>query len=163
AANSGKPLDVPSTASDTVWGWGANFSNQLGPGDYTQVVPVSVAINSSVTDLAAGYSHSLALTAGGTVLGWGGKSQGQAHGVANSFSNLPTAVLGVGPAMSISAGYSHSLAFASNGLIYAWGSNFYGELGISTDQRPSSPIATAKDTNHSGMPDQWQLDHFGHT
>ena len=137
-------------ANQVPFGWGFNYFGQLG--DNTVISPrrlpvlvnatsnLSALYNKAVVGIAAGYSHSLALCADGTVASWGANLSGQlGDGTAtqrllpvavNSVSNLSTlynqAVVG------IAAGYSHSLALCSDGTVAAWGSGSYGVLGNGT-------------------------------
>ncbi len=55
------------------------------------------------------------------------------------------------------------MALASDGLIYSWGSNNDGQLGVSEEQDVRGVVVTSKDSNHSGIPDVWQIANFGHT
>ena len=97
------------TASNTVIGWGANYSGQTTiPSDLTDVVAIS-----------AGGGHNLALKSDGTVIGWGDNIDGQ--------TNIPTGLTGV---TAIDAGYTHSLALKSDGTVVSWGKNDYGQATV---------------------------------
>ena len=54
------------------------------------------------------------------------------------------------------------MALASNSLIYAWGDNSFGQLGIGTQGGEFLPTPTLKDGDHNGLPDFWEIQHFGH-
>ena len=62
-----------------VWPWGANTFGQLGDGTtINRSLPVQVQdLPGDVTALAAGMDYSVALLADGTVLTWGGNTNGQ--------------------------------------------------------------------------------------
>jgi alpha-tubulin suppressor-like RCC1 family protein len=110
--------------------WGKNDRGQLGiytGGD--RMLPMHVVgvggtgFLSGVTSIAAGNSHSLALTDSG-VYTWGKQND-------TSYFSSPFLVSGVTGATSIAAGYSHSLALTAAG-VYAWGDNSAGQLGDGT-------------------------------
>ena len=65
---------------------------------------------SNVVAIAAGESHSLALTAEGRVVAWGGNYYGQ--------TNVPS---GLSNVVAIAAGWYHSLALTAEGRVVAWG------------------------------------------
>jgi alpha-tubulin suppressor-like RCC1 family protein/serine/threonine protein kinase/tetratricopeptide (TPR) repeat protein len=69
--------------------------------------------------VAAGGRHGLALSANGTVLGWGDRTSGQ--------TSIPPSATNV---VAISAGWEHSLALRSNGTLFAWGLNTCGQCDI---------------------------------
>jgi alpha-tubulin suppressor-like RCC1 family protein len=73
---------------------------------------------SSVVAIAAGGSHSLALTADGRVVAWG-NSDGQ-NNVPNGLSNV----------VAIAAGGYHNLALTAEGRVVAWGSNSDGQTNV---------------------------------
>ena len=68
-------------ANGTVLAWGDDTFGQLGNGvvssNADSEVPVAVPGLSTVTAVAAGEEHSLALLANGTVLAWGDNHEGQ--------------------------------------------------------------------------------------
>jgi uncharacterized delta-60 repeat protein len=69
--------------------------------------------------IAAGYYHSLALRADGTVVAWGDNYYGQ--------TNVPA---GLTNAVAIAAGYYHSLALRADGTVVAWGKNGSGQTTV---------------------------------
>ncbi|NIL59822.1 cell wall anchor protein, partial [Salinispora arenicola] len=74
---------VPSAAASppgTSLAWGDNAESQLGDGTTTNSstpVTVDVPAGTTITAVAAGQGHSLAVTSAGTMLAWGSNSSGQ--------------------------------------------------------------------------------------
>ncbi|WP_029126508.1 RCC1 domain-containing protein [Salinispora oceanensis] len=133
------------TSTDAVLAWGANFGGQLGDGTTTnRSAPVNVNLPAGVTitAIAAGDEHSLALTPTGTVLTWGDNSEGQlGDGTTTNRStpvnvNLPAGVT----VTTITGGNLYSLAVTSTGALLAWGANFGGQLGDGTTTNRSTPV-----------------------
>lgn len=109
----------------TVWTWGNNSYGQLGIGGLSAVVasPRMVTGISGVKALAAGYSHTAALTAGGVVWSWG-KMPGR-------YATTPAKLWGMNaPVHSIAAGADFALALGVDGSLYGWGGNASGQTGI---------------------------------
>ena len=82
------------TSTGTVLAWGDNVYGQLGNGTNTDSnvpVPVSLPAGTTITAIAAGDVHSLALTSTGTVLAWGFNNFGQLGNGTNTDSNVPVA------------------------------------------------------------------------
>ena len=75
-----------------------------------------------VTAIAAGESHSLALSAG-TVVAWGSNAAGQTTVPAAALSGIT----------AIAAGWNHSLALKSDGTVLAWGLNTGGQCTVPAD------------------------------
>lgn len=150
-----------SLASDgKVYGWGQNSSGQLGseafPGGSPRPVEVDmsgVLAGKTVTAIAAGGLHSLALTSEGKVYSWGSNDNGQLGAGPIGSSRVPVAVQTGGElagknVVAISAGMYHSLALTSDGGVYAWGDNNYRQLGSIDDPAGSNvPMAI----NSSGV------------
>ncbi|WP_028183214.1 RCC1 domain-containing protein [Salinispora arenicola] len=137
----------PSTVgSDTVLAWGDNLFGQLGDGtgaDSDTPIPVSLPPGTTVTAIAAGDEHSLALTSTGTVLAWGRNRFGQLGDETNTSRSTPVTV-SLPPnttVTAIAAGHTHSLAITSAGTALAWGRNFSGQLGDGTTNDSNKPVA----------------------
>jgi alpha-tubulin suppressor-like RCC1 family protein len=142
------------TTSGQVWAWGSNSNGQLGNGTLTNSntpVAVSLPLGTTVTAIAGGGSHSLALTDSGQVLAWGDSFYGQLGNSTVTYSTTPIQVnLPSGTTVTaIAGGGRHSLALTDSGQMLAWGDNFYGQLGngfsggdTSTPNQVSLPSGT---------------------
>ncbi|HJT81667.1 MAG TPA: hypothetical protein VJ719_10750, partial [Chthoniobacterales bacterium] len=150
--------------SDSLWMWGDNSRGQLGDGTTVdKLTPVPGSTTDVVNAVAAGSEHTLLVRADGTVVGFGRNNEGQANGNPAVSGSQPAEVQGASGIVDATGGNSFSLALASNGLIYGWGANGAGQLGLGNYKSQSAPAANAKDSAGSGMPDGWQIEHFGHT
>ncbi|MCX6874714.1 MAG: cadherin-like beta sandwich domain-containing protein [Verrucomicrobia bacterium] len=138
----------------TLAAWGHNGYGQLGNGSATDSsVPVAVTSSGilsgkTVANIAAGYSHSLAVCSDGTVAAWGYNGYGQLGTGNTSTSSVPVAATASGILSSktvtnIAAGYYHSLAPCSDGTVAAWGRNNYGQLGNNSTSTSSVPVAVS--------------------
>lgn len=123
------------------WSWGSNAYGQLGGGGPTTATPAAIALPSglTLTAVAAGFSHSLAVTADGKVLAWGANRWGQlGNGTTTTtgcqcLSDPVQTILPAGvTATAVSGGSDFSLALTSTGKVLAWGFNGFGELGTGT-------------------------------
>ncbi|NMD61502.1 UNVERIFIED_ORG: Regulator of Chromosome Condensation (RCC1) repeat protein [Nocardia globerula] len=108
AAAEGVPVTDPGTI--TGWGYGVGGNNDNGQLD-------NFPAGGGYTAIAAGYSHSLALTADGSIVGWGNNNDGQ-------LDNIPA---GSGH-KAIAVGAFHSVALTADGTIVAWGASSLGQL-----------------------------------
>lgn len=130
----------------TVWGWGYAGWGNLGYG--TPVVgeqknPVQAkladgSVLSSVVQLAVGdYDTSMAVTADGSVWGWGQNRYGHLGIGSSSESGQATPVPMLSPsgngrftgAVQVAPGTSTSVVLKSDGTVYAVGWGTYGDLG----------------------------------
>jgi len=82
--------------------------------------------------LAAGYSHSVAVSTDGVAWAFGSNASGQLGNGTTTASLTATRVAGLTGAVQLSAGYDHALAIVSGGAVYAWGYNGVGQLGDGT-------------------------------
>jgi alpha-tubulin suppressor-like RCC1 family protein len=132
--------------SSTVWAWGNNTFGQLG--DNTTVskgIPqeVTTLAGVTVTAIAAGGQHSLALDSTGQVYAWGSNAYGQLGDGTTTNQLTPqliTALTGV-TVVAIAAGDKHSLALDGNNQVYAWGLNSDGQLGDGSTTNRLVPVA----------------------
>ena len=129
-----------------VMSWGGNEHGQLGSMNkenrskaYYVYEDEYESILSDVISVAAGDTHSLALTKDGYVYAWGGNEHGQLGiGYAGEDVIYPTRVLKGDSAsdreylsniIAIEAGNAYSLALRNDGTVFAWGEVSNGKLG----------------------------------
>lgn len=110
-----------------VYGWGYNGNGQLGLGNnINQLNPCLVnALNAVViSKVVCGYAHTLALSDGGHLFGWGANSYGQLGSGNKANSCSPTRVaVDIGRVVDIAAShYNHiSAALTQDSKVYMWG------------------------------------------
>lgn len=138
----------------TLWGWGNNGAGELGIGATgNQSSPVVVGSSgpwlagSTVTQVAGGNQHWLALTSGldnnsGPLWTCGSNSNGQ-MGINSSTSNF-SVVQQIGALVNwsfVAAGPLNSASIKNDGTLWTWGNNANGELGQNVaTANISSPI-----------------------
>jgi hypothetical protein len=132
-------------AGGTLRAWGHGNSGQLGTGTFdSSDAPVAVKLPGGVTitKVAAGGRHTLAVTSTGQVLSWGYNFHGQLGDGNNATQRLPVTVpLPSGTVVTaVAAGDIDSLAVTSTGLLYSWGDNHYGQLGDASTQPSNVPV-----------------------
>jgi len=129
----------------TVMCWGNDGHGQLGDDATPTASTVPVAVQGlpplpDVKALAAGQSHSCALTGQGDILCWGANGGGQLGD--GSQLDEPTAALVGAPVgttfTAVAAGVDHTCAITAGGAVMCWGQ---GALGSAT-MLSETPIAT---------------------
>ena len=132
----------------TVWAWGRDSFGLLGITTtetcrYSNLdcstTPLQVTSLASVTSIAVGKLHTVALKNDGTVWAWGGNYQGKLGDGTTIDSFTPVQVCDAGeiaPCSSyltdvtaIAAGDGHTIVLKSDGTVWAWGYNNSGQLG----------------------------------
>jgi len=160
--------------------WGLNNQGELGNGSTTDSsVPVAVTnLASDVAALAAGNSHTCALTTAGGVQCWGANLVGQLGNGTTTNSSLPVGVAGLDSGVvAIAAGLQYSCALLATGGVRCWGWNLSGQLGNGSTTDSSTPVtvtnlagtavAIAAGTYHacallaSGAVQCWGLNSYG--
>lgn len=129
------------TTTGGVKCWGENGSGQLGDNStINRSSPVDVVgLSSGITALAAGTSHSCALTNTGGIKCWGNNGGGRLGNNTTDSSRVPVDVV-FNPgdtATALAAGSDHTCAVI-NGGVKCWGDNRVGQLG--NDSTTNSPI-----------------------
>jgi len=126
------------TADGAVWSWGTGYSGRLGHGDQQdQLLPKKVEAFAGwrVVAVSAGDSHSLALTADGSVWSWGFGADGRlGHGNQQN-QLLPKKIEAFAGqrAVGVSAGCGHSIALTADGAVFSWGEGEDARLGHGED------------------------------
>jgi len=136
------------TESGKLWAWGSNRNLQCGrkppKGGTTNAaptvtLPMPISMEHPVAQIAAGRSHSIALTRSdakvpGQVYCWGSSNHGQCGNSVRRSTGVapPRRVEGLAKlsVAHITAGGNHSLALTSGGRVFAWGAGSEGQLGL---------------------------------
>jgi alpha-tubulin suppressor-like RCC1 family protein len=123
--------------------WGANLFAELGDGTRSQrttAVDVS-GLTSGVASIAAGPSHTCALTAAGGLKCWGQNDKGQLGDGTTTDRTTAVDVSGLGGGVKgIAAGESHTCALTTGGGLKCWGGNDKGQLGDGTTTQRTTPV-----------------------
>jgi alpha-tubulin suppressor-like RCC1 family protein len=136
------------TSSGQLYGFGENQFGQLGStvnngSSAANPTPELVSLpgaNGPVTQIAAGYDHSLVVTSTGQLYAFGDNRFGQLGSTVNNGSDAanptptPVGLPGaIGSVIRVAAGIDTSFAITSSGQLYAFGENRYGQLGDPTN------------------------------
>ena len=125
--------------------WGSRGSGQVGDGSSTSVAltPVDViGLTSGVRAIAAGWTHTCAVTTDGAAKCWGDSNFGKL-GTGNYVgSTTPVDVVGLGTGVSdITAGAQHTCALMAGGTVKCWG--YGGALGNGSTADSNVPVDVA--------------------
>jgi alpha-tubulin suppressor-like RCC1 family protein len=127
AIAAGPDYGLALTSGGRVFAWGDNNENELGDNsacNSSTPVPVDLPAGSRVTTISADYTHSLAMTSDGRLLGWGDNHVGQVgDGTSGNSHGRPVWVkLPAGTRLTaIAAGGDFSLALTAGGRVLTWG------------------------------------------
>jgi alpha-tubulin suppressor-like RCC1 family protein len=135
---------VLSLRSDgTVWGWGQNYSHQLG--DLAQpysFAPVQIhGLPPGIVQVATGFYHGAAVAADGSVWTWGSNKHGALGYPTPGSDSSPTPhqVPGLSGVTQVAAGEDFTVALRSGGYVSTWGANGAGQLGDGTRTDRATP------------------------
>ena len=99
-----------------------------------------------ITQIAAGDSHSAAVTKDGDLYMWGANGSGQLGIQSNAASNIPVKVNNSSSTLPeksvkyVALGSYHSAAITKDGSLYMWGYNNYGQLGNGSTTYSYTPV-----------------------
>lgn len=110
-------------------------------GDSPAEPPVPGALR--FTDISAGYLHTCALTAVGTVYCWGESVAGALGDGSRTSSLVPRAAVATPPFAALDAGAGHNCALTREGAAWCWGQNDEGQLGDGTFVIRDRPVPVA--------------------
>ena len=138
AVSAGAAHSLALAADGAVWSWGCGGRGELGHGDEgNQLLPkkVEAFAGRRVVAVSAAPSHSLALTADGSVWSWGSGGEGKlGHGDQQSQLEPKKVEAFAGQrVVALSAGHSHSIAITADGAVWSWGFGGLGQLGHGDD------------------------------
>jgi alpha-tubulin suppressor-like RCC1 family protein len=122
--------------SGKMYGCGANYSGQLGLGDFVNRSFLT-QIRTGVVAMAAGDGHTLIQDCSNHAYATGFNSSGQVGDGTTTTRNYFSPCIGY--VRSISAGWTHSLALRQDGKVVAWGDNNFGALGTGDTNKRLAP------------------------
>ncbi len=154
AAGNIDPTPATSTwtvVATAVFSWGKNFDGQLGSGTTNNanipgpVLASGALAGKTVTAIAGGFSHSVALTSDGKLFAWGRNAAGELGNGTTIGSLEPVAVdmdgvLAGKTVTALACGGFHTLVLTSDGRVFAWGDAVLGDGGPPNSPRPVAVI-----------------------
>ncbi|KAG6746250.1 hypothetical protein POTOM_050781 [Populus tomentosa] len=148
--------DEEESKQQQIWSWGAGTEGQLGTGKLEdEYLPQLLHLpflssTESISTLACGGAHVIALTSGGRVFTWGRGTTGQlGHGeMLNSLHPKPVSSLQSYVVTHVSAGWSHSGFVSDIGLLFTCGDGSFGQLGQGDYRSQSTPVKVDCFTNN---------------
>ncbi|KAK3270453.1 hypothetical protein CYMTET_21156 [Cymbomonas tetramitiformis] len=127
---------------------GYNYNGQLGDGSRSdRNSPVRVMSGHDVIQAAAGYRHTVFVTAGGEAYGTGHNSYGQLGDGTSSQRNSPVRVMSGHDVAQAAAGHYHTVFVTAGGEAYGTGVNDYGQLGDGSRSYRYSPVSVMSGHN----------------
>ena len=136
----------------SIFAFGDNGGGQTGLGTEIGVTLVATPIDitnlagKTITQMSAGFLHSLLLADDGSVFAFGDNGHGQTGlgtdiGNATVATPIDTTNLAGKTIKQVTASNGHSLILADDGTVFSFGNNEHGQLGLGTDG-VGTPIAT---------------------
>lgn len=161
-------------ANGKVWAWGLNSSGQLGvdpatTGAMSAPNMVFGILSSGVSGIAAGGGFSYAVDRDGHVWAWGANENGQLGNGTTTLNFTPgkvqqkvaTGLADLAGIVQVAAGIQHGLARDGVGNVWAWGYNFFGQLGLGSNNTSDSPVAVQVLLNGKQLTDATDIRAFG--
>lgn len=127
----------------SLWAWGAGGDGQLGLGGAVDQssLPLRVGTATDWSAIDAGYGHSVALKANGSLWAWGGNGWGELGlGDTYNFVYMPLQVGNEADWIAVKSGGGHNLTVKSDGSLWSWGYNLGGQLGVGDYDNRYTPV-----------------------
>ena len=122
---------------NSLWGWGANFSGQVGDGS-TNMRLSSAKIMDDVASVSTSGISTYAVKTDGSLWAWGSNTGAQLGDGTTRSSLVPKWIMdGIA---SVSAGGNCAHVVKTDGSLWAWGNNGSGRLGDGTTTSRTSPV-----------------------
>jgi alpha-tubulin suppressor-like RCC1 family protein len=142
--SAGADYTCGATKDGLLFCWGHGTAGQLGTEDTLDLVPTRVHQTDGLTfqSIAAGGTHTCALTTAGDAYCWGQGTYGQlGTGVAPFSTDVPVAVTGGITFVALSVGLSseHTCGVTPDTVTYCWGYSLYGQVGDGTTTNRPAP------------------------
>ncbi|KAF8088429.1 hypothetical protein N665_0543s0037 [Sinapis alba] len=142
---------------EQVWSWGAGTDGQLGTAKLQdEYLPQLLSLTSlaSISMLACGGAHVIALTSGGKVFTWGRGNSGQLGHGDNLNTSLPKPLSFFHDdddyvISQASAGWSHSAFVSDSGCLFTCGNGSFGQLGHGDNMSLTTPAKVSYFVNKS--------------
>jgi alpha-tubulin suppressor-like RCC1 family protein len=145
----GNSSDMALDGAGTVWVWGDGIGGELGQGNTTNhpASAVKVPLPWPATAIGEADNTDVAISATGSVMGWGANASGQLCLGNQTQQHSPVPIPSLSNVVAAAGGGTHMLYLLSDGSLEACGTNHYGELGDGTVTSASTPVAVV------GLPD----------
>ena len=137
----------------TLWGWGKNFSGELGVGSPGPIyIPTQVGTDTDWAMINTGDYHTIALKTDGSLWTWGGNNLGQLGNGSDIIQvDIPVQASTDTDWIDIIAGYYHNLLLKSDGSFWGFGYNEYGQLGDGTWVDKNVPVKLGTDSDFDAV------------
>jgi alpha-tubulin suppressor-like RCC1 family protein len=142
-------------ADGTLWAWGGSLCAEMGTADTNQ--PARVGSDTNWIRVACGPTHTIALKEDGSLWAWGSNLSGQLGIGTWPGTSQPVRVGADADWQAVACGGypdeiwlcfpGHTVALKTDGSLWAWGDDFYGQLGIGTNDYPNQPARVGADAD----------------
>jgi alpha-tubulin suppressor-like RCC1 family protein len=135
--------DVVGNSAQKVWNKAGSFTATFSSTLNGKIDSISKGFAVAGEPVSAGFSHTCAISNGGTVSCWGSNALGQLGNNTTTNSTTPSAIGSLTNVVALSSGADHTCALQASGNVSCWGANTSGQLGSSSNVLPNSLVPVA--------------------